>query len=202
MSNVPKTLMTAAEANASTEAPAAETSATEAQQPVPPGDTPPAENQPAETGEEVNYAFQFAEGLEVDPTSLDDLKTLAKDLKLPMDQAQKIADLGAKQAQRWAEAQEQAIQNATAQWIEQVKADKEIGGEANLAVAKTALSQFGTPELTALLNESRLGNHPEVIRFFYKVGKAIGDDAVIPGSRTTNRAADPARRMYDNSNLA
>jgi hypothetical protein len=156
MSNVPKTLMTAAEANASTEAPAAETSATEAQQPVPPGDTPPAENQPAETGEEVNYAFQFAEGLEVDPTSLDDLKTLAKDLKLPMDQAQKIADLGAKQAQRWAEAQEQAIKDATAQWIEQVKADKEIGGEANLAVAKTALSQFGTPELTALLNESRL----------------------------------------------
>jgi hypothetical protein len=175
------------------------------QQPETGASTPPVENQPATSGEEVDYAFIFEGDVDVDATSLEDLKALAKDLKLPLDQAQRIADLGQKQAQRWLQAQEQAIQDATAQWIEQVKTDKELGGEAfnaNLATAKTALTRFGSPELTKLLDESRLGNHPEVIRFFHRVGKALGDDTLVPGGRTTNRPANPAQRLYDNSNLS
>jgi hypothetical protein len=210
MSNetTPETLMTAAEITAgesSTTASATDASVTGDQQPETGSSTPPAENQPATSGEEVDYAFTFEGDVDVDATSLEDLKALAKDLKLPIDQAQKIADLGQKQAQRWLQAQEQAIQDATAQWVEQVKTDKELGGEAlnaNLATAKTALTRFGSPELTKLLDESRLGNHPEVIRLFHRVGKAIGDDSLVPGGRTTNRPANPAQRLYDNSNLS
>jgi hypothetical protein len=210
MSNetLPETLMTAAEitqSEASTTAGATDASVTGDQQPETGSSTPPAENQPATSGDEVSYDFTFEGDIDVDATSLEDLKSLAKDLKLPLDQAQKIADLGQKQAQRWLQAQEQAIQDATAQWVEQVKTDKELGGEAlnaNLATAKTALTRFGSPELTKLLDESRLGNHPEVIRFFHRVGKAIGDDSLVPGGRTTNRPANPAQRLYDNSNLS
>jgi hypothetical protein len=209
MSNetTPETLMTAAEITAgesSTTASATDASVTGDQQPETGSSTPPAEDQPATSGEEIDYAFTFEGDVDVDATSLEDLKALAKDLK-PIDQAQKIADLGQKQAQRWLQAQEQAIQDATAQWVEQVKTDKELGGEAlnaNLATAKTALTRFGSPELTKLLDESRLGNHPEVIRFFHRVGKAIGDDSLVPGGRTTNRPANPAQRLYDNSNLS
>ena len=210
MSNetTPETLMTAAEITAgesSTTASATDASVTGDQQPETGSSAPPAEDQPVTSGEEIDYAFTFEGDVDVDATSLEDLKALAKDLKLPIDQAQKIADLGQKQAQRWLQAQEQAIQDATAQWVEQVKTDKELGGEAlnaNLATAKTALNKFGSPELTKLLDESRLGNHPEVIRFFHRVGKAIGDDSLVPGGRTTNRPANPAQRLYDNSNLS
>jgi hypothetical protein len=204
----PETLMTAAEITAgesSTTASATDASVTGDQQPETGSSTPPAEDQPATSGEEVDYAFTFEGDVDVDATSLEDLKALAKDLKLPIDQAQKIADLGQKQAQRWLQAQEQAIQDATAQWVEQVKTDKELGGEAlnaNLATAKTALNKFGSPELTKLLDESRLGNHPEVIRLFHRIGKAIGDDSLVPGGRTTNRPGNPAQRLYDNSNLS
>jgi hypothetical protein len=208
MNDIPETLMTAAEITAgapSTTASATDASVTGDQQPKAGESTPPAENQPAATGDEVSYDFKFEGDVDVDATSLEDLKSLAKDLKLPLDQAQMIADLGQKQAQRWLQAQEQAIQDATAQWVEQVKTDKELGGEAlnaNLATAKAALNKFGSPELTKLLDESRLGNHPEVIRLFHRVGKAIGDDSLVPGGRTTNRPANPAQRLYDNSNLS
>jgi hypothetical protein len=193
---------TASPADASTDAPA-----TGDQQPAPAADTSPAEDKPAtsEAAPEADYEFAFAEGVEVDPETLGDLKGLSKDLGLSKEQAQRIADLGAKQAQKWAEAQQAAIAEATSAWVEQVKSDKEIGGDKlaeNLATAKRALDKFGTPELRALLDESRLGNHPELIRAFHRIGRAIADDAIVPGGRSTNQPTDPAKRLYDNSNLA
>lgn len=204
-----ETLMTAAQPNegaSSTTAspPEASTDAKAAgdQQPAPAEDASPAEDKPA-TSEE--YEFAMPEGVEIDPETLGDLKGLSKDLGLSKEQAQKIADLGAKQAQKWVEMQQAAIAEANASWVEQVKSDKEIGGDKlaeNLAIARRALDRFGSPELTALLNDSRLGNHPELIRAFHRIGKAIADDAIVPGGRSTNRPSDPAQRLYDNSNLA
>lgn len=177
------------------------------QQPPPAADTSTAENQPATTEEatETVYEFTMPEGVEIDPETLGNLTGLSRELGLTQEQAQKIADLGAQQAQRWAAAQEQAIAEASAQWIDTVKTDKEIGGDKmaeKLAVAKRALDRFGTPELTQLLNESRLGNHPELIRAFYRAGQAISDDALVPGGRSVRGTTDPAQRLYDNSNLS
>jgi hypothetical protein len=181
--------------------------ATGDQQPAPAEGTPPAEDKPAtsEAAPATDYEFTFEEGIQIDPDTLGDLKGLSKELGLSQEQAQQVANLGAKQAQKWVAAQEAAIAEASAQWVEQVKADKEIGGDKlheNLGVAKRALERFGSPELTKLLDESRLGNHPELIRAFHRIGKAIADDALVPGGRSTYGTPDPARRLYDNSNLA
>lgn len=162
-----------------------------------------AEDKPAEGSEEtaeIEYQFTFEDGLEVDETVLGDLKGLAKELGLTQEQAQKVANLGAVQSLRWQEAQQKVLADAEASWIEASKTDKEFGGDKlpeNLAVAAKALEKFGTPELKQFLEESRLGSHPEVIRMFNRVGKAIADDSVVPGGRSTNGAA--SNPFYDNS---
>lgn len=208
------TLMTAAEttesassATASEVAPANAEATPGTQQQAPAETTSEAENQPAttEAAPETEYEFKFEEGVEVDPETLGNLKELSKELGLTPEQAQRIADLGAAQSQKWVALQEQAITEASNQWVEAVKMDKEIGGDKlgeNLGLAKKALDQFGSPELTKLLDESRLGNHPELIRAMYRIGKAISDDALVPGGRSAFGSGDPARRLYDNSNLA
>lgn len=195
-----------ASSSAST-APAPADTATGDQQPPPAADTPAPENQSGttEAAPETVYEFTMPEGVEIDPATLGNLTELSKELGLTKEQAQKVADLGAQQAQRWAAAQEQAINDVSAQWIDTVKTDKEIGGDRmaeKLAVAKRALDRFGSPELTQLLDESRLGNHPELIRAFYRAGKAISDDALVPGGRSVRGSNDPASRLYDNSNFA
>jgi len=195
-----------ASSSAST-APAPADAATGDQQPPPAADTPAPEDKPetTEAAPETVYEFTMPEGVEIDPATLGNLTELSKELGLTKEQAQKVADLGAQQAQRWAAAQEQAINDVSAQWIDTVKTDKEIGGDRmaeKLAVAKRALDRFGSPELTQLLDESRLGNHPELIRAFYRAGKAISDDALVPGGRSVRGSNDPASRLYDNSNLS
>lgn len=172
------------------------------------GTNPPADEQtdgaqddkPAEEqGAPEKYEFQAPEGVVVDDTTVQAFSEVAKELNLPQEAAQKILD---KVAPVMAQRQAEVLANLSTSWIEGVRTDKEIGGEKlqeNLAVAKKAIDTFGSPELRALLNESRLGNHPEVIRFMVRAGKAISEDSKVVTGNTTrpiSGARDAARSLY------
>lgn len=173
-----------------------EAPASEAQPPADPPADPPVE----ETVPEVYEDFAVPEGVSLDAELTTELKTLAKELGLTQTKAQQIADLGPKLMQKWEAKQAETLSATVTQWAETTRADKELGGEAldaNLGVAKQALTEFGSPELKALLYQSGLGNHPEVIRLLYRAGKAISNDTTFrggppPGER---KAAD----LYPNS---
>jgi len=146
-----------------------------------------------------SYELQMPEGVQADKVALDEFTAVAKELKLDNATAQKVADVGAKMVQRQAEAHAKLVES----WVEQVKADKEIGGDnldANVAVARKAIETFGTPELKDVLNATGLGNHPALLKAFYKAGKAISDDGMIPGSNTNNAHIDTAKKLFPNMN--
>lgn len=89
-------------------------------------------------------------------------------------------------------------------WAEESRNDKEFGGaalDANLAIAKKAVDAYGTPEIKEFLETTGLGNHPEVIRLFYRVGKTLTEDGIVT-SRTGGNAIrtfdDAARKLYGN----
>lgn len=75
--------------------------------------------------------------------------------------------------------QSAAFVDQIATWFGETEKDAEIGGakfEASTQAAGRALQVFGTKGLRSLLVEYGLGNHPEVVRFFTRVGNAIGED--------------------------
>lgn len=151
-------------------------------------------------GAPEKYEFKAAEGVTFDDAVIGAFSEVAKELNLPQDAAQKVLD---KVAPVLAARQVEQIAAIHATWVESAKTDKEFGGDKlpeNLAVAKKALDQFGTPELRTLLNESGMGNNPEVIRAFYRVGKAISEDKFV-GGKATQADANDARSLYPNSNL-
>jgi hypothetical protein len=77
---------------------------------------------------------------------------------------------------------------ATDQWLEQIKTDQEIGGEAfagSVERAKQALNKFGSSALLDALNQTGLGNHPELVRTFARIGKAMAEDGIGHGKSTT-----------------
>lgn len=156
---------------------------------------------PTEKVAPEKYEFKAPEGVTLEPEALGEFEGLAKELKLSQEEAQKVTDLGAKMSQRWATQQAEAIQTAAAEWAATSTADKEFGGDKlaeNLALSKKALDAFGTPELKSLLNDSRLGNHPEVIRFMYRAGKAISEDRMVTGGAGPATAATQAKTLYPN----
>ena len=155
-------------------------------------------------GAPEEYAeFTLPDGVEFDAELGGDLKTFAKEQNLSQEQAQKLADLGAKQLQKFQAAQADAVAQAREAWQSEARADKEYGGDKfdeSLASAKKAVDAFATPELKTLLNQTGLGNHPELIRFMVRAGKAISEDRFDGGRGvTTSTTQSTAQRLYGNT---
>lgn len=163
------------------------------------GGHPEAEEPDADSGQGApdKYEFKPVQGTHLSEEVLGKFSDVAKELNLTQDAAQKMLD---QVAPAIARQQHAAIHSMSEQWVSEVKADKEIGGEklgANLAIAKKARDAFGTDGLRKLLNESRLGNHPEVIRFFVRAGQAISEDKFVPGgTKPPSGGKDAATVLY------
>ena len=169
----------------------AETSPTNAAptEATPAPDTPPAEP-------DVDVTFDLPEGVAFDEQGATEFKAMVKELKLQPDAAKKLADLAASRARAQHEAHAALLES----WTESVKTDKEIGGEKlaeNLAVAKRAVDTFGSQALKDLLNQTGLGNHPEVVKAFIKAGKAISEDGFVRGApRAPATESDLAKSLF------
>lgn len=143
-------------------------------------------------GAPEKYEFTAGEGVELDTEALKDFEPVARDLNLTNEQAQKLVDAYPKILAGVQQRQAEAWQKQTEGWAETVKADKEIGGDkltANLSAAQRALDQFGTPELKEYLNATGLGNHPDLVKAFVKIGKAMSEDGMVDGSNQGQRSA-------------
>lgn len=143
-------------------------------------------------GAPEKYEFQAAEGVELDTEALKEFEPVAREMNLTNEQAQKLVDVYPKILAGVQQRQVEAWQQTTEQWAADVKADKEIGGDklpSNLSAAQRALDQFGTPELKEYLNTTGLGNHPDLVKTFVKIGKAMSEDGMVTGGNDGQRSA-------------
>lgn len=141
-------------------------------------------------------AFAMPEGVDLDSQVVDGFTEVAKELNLPQDAAQKVIDkvapiMAARQA-----AQMEAVRN---EWHAQSSADKEFGGDKlqeSTALAAKAMAQFSTPELKGMLNETGLGNHPEIVRLMVRVGQALSEDRIVTGGQKPSGIRSMADALY------
>lgn len=182
-----------------------------------PSETPPADipEAPPETGQaqqETPAGGEEAKQAESPPESyVLDLGEFAANL--PPEEAEFLTSL-AKESGATAEAasallQRMGLYHQTVQeyqskeWAEASRNDPEFGGvhlEQNLGIAKQAMEQFCPPALQEMLGRSGMGNHPDVIRMFLNIGKAMSEDKVVTGAPAAGDGFD-ARDFYPNSNM-
>lgn len=137
------------------------------------------------------YTFTAPEGQTLDSDFVKAYEAVSREQGLTQGKAQAILDRMSPQIEKQQLAR---IESLRKDWESASKADPEFGGEKfvqNIGVAKTALSKFGTPALTELLDASGLGNHPEVIRFFHRVGKAVAEDTFVGGGSKAGGTSAP-----------
>jgi len=156
---------------------------------------PQAERRPAAATPDAYADFALPEGVQPDTQLSAEFKALAKELGLPQEGAQRLVDLYAERAREAAEGPTRLWQEQQSQWQKQVKADRELGGlglARNIATAGKAIDAFGGPDLRRALEITGAGNHPDVVRFFYRVGKAISEDGMVAprAARSTKSYAE------------
>ena len=141
--------------------------------------------------------FDAGNGLMADEETVGEFANIARQVGLSQEEAQNVftslmptfESIGRKRMEGW-----------TADWAKQSSVDKEFGGQnfqANLRVANSALKKFSTPEFTKLLQITGLGNNPEVIRVFYRIGQQMTQDKGVTGGG----APQNLPKLYPNSDL-
>jgi len=145
--------------------------------------------------------FTVPEGIEINPEVLEEFTPLLKDMGANQDQAQKLVDLQLKLNQRAAEIQAKQWADIQGNWKEAAETDDEFGKgsyDASVVIARKAMRTIGTLALGKALEETGMGNHPEFIRFFYRVGKVIGEDSLSFGGAGKGTPKTAAERMFPN----
>jgi hypothetical protein len=143
------------------------------------------------------YELEFPEGVAPDEALLESVTPIFKEMGLTNEQAQKLTDAYA--------ARHQAVMEAHAaqvtEWANETKADKEIGGakfEESVGIARTAIKQFADDTVLEQLNATGLGNHPAVVKMFYRIGKALGEDQHVPPGSASHQRKSPVELFYPN----
>ena len=155
------------------------------------------------------YTFEPPEGLELDDETkgrIDAFADTAREMGLTQKQYQSLIEYDINRAQQLNDVAVESWDRQVDGWRQSAKTDKEIGGEKfaeNLKVAESAIKQFGDADLRALLkspspenpNGLAIGNHPAVLRFLNRVGKAIADPKLLQGDAAP-QTEGTLKRMY------
>ena len=127
--------------------------------------------------------FQRPNGTEIDHDTNHRFKLLAKEIGLTQQEAQRLVNFYADQIVRLQNQWTERHQNRGSQWQKQCRTDPELAGNGgfdhNVATAKRAVNHFGGGKLSLALAETGAGNHPEILRCFYRIGKALSEDGFI-----------------------
>ncbi|QND53466.1 hypothetical protein HB779_17405 [Phyllobacterium sp. 628] len=148
------------------------------------------------------YALTMPEGIAVDQALLDALGPKFAAKQMTTREAQELTDEYVKVEQARAKTRTENWGKTLEKWVDDAKADKDIGGtkwDDTVATSRRAVNTLGTPELKEYLQASGGGNHPELIRFMAKVGAMIKEDSPADGGAGgSGKPAEPAHVLFPN----
>ena len=145
--------------------------------------------------------FTVPEGIELDAATLEAATPILKRIGATQEDAQELVNLQAKTVQGIFDTQATEWKKIQDGWKNTAETDPEYGKgkyDESVVVARSAMREVGTPELMAALEETGMGNHPEFVRFFYRVGKAIREDNFNFGNANKENPKSAADRIYPN----
>lgn len=125
---------------------------------------------------------------------------LFKEIGLTNENAQKLAAFQLQQQADTGKQLNDALAADDVLWMEQAKSDPEIGGvnfAASLERNQAFLAKYGDAEASALLKDSRLGNHPALIRMFAKAAKDFPKNDALPGQMRNANVLPSGKSLGD-----
>lgn len=156
----------------------------------------------AEEGKTVvpeKYELSIPEGSLLDSAHLDQFQALAKAEGWDQTKAKTMWERETEVVGQAFEKAKTTHEAQVANWANEIKADKELGGEKltqTSEITKRVLQKFGSPELIEALNNSGYGNFPPLVKFVHALGKAAGADTWVSPNTQGESTRDIASTLY------
>ena len=128
---------------------------------------------------------------------LDGFREFAHDTGLTQDQANNILKLYGDIQEEEQEAHQNGLEELRTNTTMELQKEWGKNYDGKMDYAKRAFAQFATPELSQLMDESGMGNHPEMLRVFAKVGELMGEDSLVVGTGLGSSQLSPEQAQQE-----
>lgn len=150
-------------------------------------------------GAPESYEPFDVEGKQFTADQVEGFTSVAKELGLSQENAQKVLSAVVPTARKYLM---DDLAATSKKWAEETRNDPDLGGanfNQNIGLAAAAYKEYCSPKLKEILTNSGLGNHPEVVRLFCRLGREMRQDTGVSGSASAS--SPERRRRYPNSNM-
>lgn len=170
----------------------------------PSAEVDPKKAQEGKPDAEPKFELKLPEGSLLKPEAVERMTARAKELKLTPEQAQAELERESELVKTFVEGEKGKLAEQVKEWVAESSKDPEIGGEAfakNAEYAKRVVNRFGTDAFKKALNETGLGNHPELVRVFVRIGRAMTEDQLVLPSGQSTAPKSPAEVLYGDTSI-
>lgn len=171
---------------------------------TPPPAVPPAGQEGTPPAPPATLSLKLPEKAVLDAQALERMTAKATTLGLSQELGQQVLEhVNAEVASFQQKQEADAAKMRTETWVQQAQADPEIGGakfNETVQLSAQARKKFFTPEFDQMLETTGLGNHPEFIRAWSRVGRAMAESTLVQpqGEPPPPPPKTLAQRMYPN----
>ena len=186
------------------------------------------ESQEAPKQEAQGFALEVPEGFDMDESATKEFSDFAKELGVDQEKAQKMLNRHIESLNESLGRSEKVLKETHESWAAESRNDKEFGGTnlaENITNARKVMNSFSNPatdsdgkpilyqdgamkgqqmtSIEVLLGQTGMGNHPEMIRLFHRIGKSMSEDTFVKGDmRPMEKKKSHADVMYGDSHPA
>lgn len=152
------------------------------------------------------YDLKLPDGSLLHASHVEKIASDAKALGLSQEQAQGMLTRESQLRASFIEDAKAELETKSTAWVEEIKADKELGGaefERTAEMSKRFIDRFADEETKKTLNETRFGNHPGLVRMIARAAKLMSEDTmVIPGAQVSTAKKSAAEILYGSTPAA
>lgn len=168
----------------------------------------PAGEQKTVPGAPEEYKFEFSEDAKVDPEAIEGFSKVAKELDIPQETAQKLAEHGVEVVKKAADSVvsnlNKEFNNLRNEWKSELSQDPEFGGAKQaetITRAQRVLDEVFPPRFKSFLSQG-IGDNADLIIGLAKIDKMLGENRVPDGKSTEPPSGGNLwDGLYGNSNM-
>lgn len=165
----------------------------------------------AKPGVPEKYEFKLPEGMEIEEGAAKQIDGMFREMGLTQEHGQKLVDFYVEKLNEAVEAPSKFYADMRKGWVNELKADKEIGGklpDVKVGIGRM-LNSLGDKALVKSFNEAMdltgAGDHPAFVKLFHKIAERLTEGGHVrsgnpnPGANPTGKPTGPgAAAMYPN----
>jgi hypothetical protein len=143
------------------------------------------------------------DGFTADPKFTEAVAGWAKESGVKQEALDKLVTQYAAQRASEAKSLEASMVKQSDEWMTELKADKDVGGEkfaSSTAHARAAVLKFGGSQAVEVFNHPAIGNHPVLFKMMAAIGAAMAEDTStvksLPGGRVEMTEAERTKLRY------